>query len=197
INANITQTISGSVAAKPITASADGKRVAYFTSSTALSVWDANSNANIYSTSAGSAAVSPSGTRLLYQNGSSLNIRDLTAKTNLLVCSSTVPIKSSCPWSGDGRYVAFATASSLVAGDINGTNDIYLLDYQTGSRTLVSVDQTGAASAAGVSDSPAVSEDGRFVAFRCFATNVAPGIVRVPSLVLFDRLAGTNNLLAT
>jgi len=126
-----------------------------------------------------------------------LFVYDLAGNSNLFLCPSTVRIKGSSQWSGDGRYVAFVTATNLVAGDNNGTNDVYLQDLQTGNLTLVSMNQSGTASAAGVSDSPVVSTDGRFVVFRSFATNVLPGIVRPPSLVVFDRLAGSNSLLVT
>lgn len=77
--------------------------------------------------------------------------------------------------SGDGRYVAFASeASNLVSGDTNGTNDIFVHDRQTGATTRVSVDSSGV-EANGGSDSPAISDDGRFVAFYSDATNLVSG----------------------
>jgi Tol biopolymer transport system component len=197
---SLTRVISGNASNQVITISADGQRVAYFDSPARFCVWDASLQANIYTnTTAGltSAAIAPAGNRLLYLAASQLFVYDLAGNSNLFLCPSTVQIKGSSQWSGDGRYVAFVTATNLVAGDNNGTNDVYLLDLQTDILTLVSRDQSGTASANGVSDSPAVSTDGRFVAFRSFATNVLPGIVRPPSLVVFDRLAGTNSLLAT
>ena len=46
--------------------------------------------------------------------------------------------------SGDGRYVAFfSNASNLVAGDTNGSGDIFLHDTPTGTTTRVSVDSSG------------------------------------------------------
>ena len=124
-------------------------------------------------------------------------VYDLAGNSNLFLCPSTVRIKGSSQWSGDGRYVAFVTATNLVAGDNNGTNDVYLQDLQTGTLTLVSMDHSGTTSAAGVSDWPVVGADGRFVVFRSFATNMLPGIVNPPSLVVFDRLTGSNSLLVT
>ncbi len=200
MNSNWACVVSGNASNRVITISADGQRVAYFDSSSRLYVWDANLQANIYTNmTAGltSAAISPTGNRLLYLAANQLFVYDLEGQSNLFLCPSTVPIKGSSQWSGDGRYVAFVTATNLVAGDNNGTNDVYLLDLQTGTLTLVSMDQSGTTSAAGASDSPVVSTDGRFVVFRSFATNVLPGIVRPPSLVVFDRLAGTNSLLVT
>jgi hypothetical protein len=156
--------------------------------------------ANIYSNtiaSPTSAALSPAGNRLLYVATNLLFVYDLVGQSNLFLCPNAAPIKGSSQWSGDGRHVAFVTAASLVAGDNNGVNDVYLQDLQTGTLTLVSMDQSGTTSAAGISDSPVVSTDGRFVVFRSFATNILPGIVRPPSLVVFDRLSGLNSLLVT
>jgi hypothetical protein len=77
--------------------------------------------------------------------------------------------------SDDGRYVAFASeASNLVSGDANGTNDIFVHDRQTGATTRVSVDSSGV-EANGGSDSPAISGDGRFVAFYSEASNLVSG----------------------
>ena len=67
--------------------------------------------------------------------------------------------------SADGRFVAFSsTAATLVAGDSNGSTDIFVKDRQTGSVTRVSV-LTGGAEAVGNSVSPDISADGRYVTF--------------------------------
>ncbi|MEQ1698707.1 MAG: calcium-binding protein, partial [Ilumatobacteraceae bacterium] len=79
--------------------------------------------------------------------------------------------------SADGRFVSFESASvDLVAGDTNGTGDVFLHDRQTGITTRVSVGATGA-EVNGQSFSAAVSTDGRFVTFTSFADNLAPGDV--------------------
>jgi hypothetical protein len=77
--------------------------------------------------------------------------------------------------SGDGRYVAFESrASTLVAGDTNGTYDIFLRDRQSGTAVRVSVATSGAQSAAG-SESPSISADGRYVAFDSWASDLVAG----------------------
>jgi Tol biopolymer transport system component len=206
MNSGSTLLVSGSVYTpdRGITMSTvgslDGKRVAYFDNQPLLYVWDANLQANIYTnTTVGitSAALSPDGNRLLYLAANQLFVYDLNAGTNIYLCPSTIQITGSSQWSGDGRYVAFVTATNLLAADNNGTNDVYLQDLQTGNLTLVSMNQSGTASAAGASDWPVVSTDGRFVAFRSFATDILSGIVSPPSLIVFDRLAGTNTLFVT
>jgi Tol biopolymer transport system component len=72
----------------------------------------------------------------------------------------------------DGRCVAFASnATNLVAGDTNHTEDVFLHDFNTGTTERVSVANDGS-EANGLSDNAAISDDGRFVAFRSVASNL-------------------------
>ena len=81
--------------------------------------------------------------------------------------------------SADGRYVTFvSTASNLVAGDTNGTEDVFVHDQLVGSTTRVSVAGDGTESNSTVfilGTRPAISADGRYVTFDSFATNLVPG----------------------
>ncbi|HXR05241.1 MAG TPA: hypothetical protein VN836_11090 [Verrucomicrobiae bacterium] len=179
--------------------SADGQRVARFDSASHLYVWDAGLGANLYTNTATmtSAAISPAGDRLLYQTANQLFVRDLNGGSNLFSCLSAVRIKNSSQWSSDGRFVVFVTATNLVPGDTNGTNDVYLCDLQTGTLTLISVNFTGTGSANDRSDWPVISGNGRFVVFRSFATDLVSGITNAPGLFAFDRFTGSNSVLAT
>ena len=77
--------------------------------------------------------------------------------------------------SDDGRFVAFASgASNLVPNDTNNVEDIFVKDRQTGAITRVSVRSNGT-EANGGSTSPAISGDGRFVAFYSDASNLLNG----------------------
>jgi Tol biopolymer transport system component len=77
--------------------------------------------------------------------------------------------------SDDGRRVAFVSeASNLVPGDTNGVADVFVRDLRSGRTTRVSVDSAGR-QAAGSSDLPALSYDGRYVAFESWAPNLVPG----------------------
>ncbi|MDO8614532.1 MAG: hypothetical protein Q7T33_02195 [Dehalococcoidia bacterium] len=77
--------------------------------------------------------------------------------------------------SADGRYVAFqSSATNLVPGDINGKKDTFIHDRQTGATERMSVDSAGT-QGDGDSAYPAISADGRYVAFGSAATNLAPG----------------------
>ena len=76
--------------------------------------------------------------------------------------------------SADARYVAFQSdATNLVQGDTNGLTDIFVHDSLTGQTTLVSATQNGGPSN-GDSFQPAISADGRYVAFVSHATNLVP-----------------------
>lgn len=81
--------------------------------------------------------------------------------------------------SGDGRYVAFASgASNLSTADADPAGDVFVRDTKTDATILVSraSGTSGAAADAG-SGSPAISADGRHVAFSSYATNlVAPAL---------------------
>ena len=74
--------------------------------------------------------------------------------------------------SADGRYVAFhSLATNLVTGDSNLTSDIFVHDTVTGTTTRLSVDDNGGEGDK-ISISPCISADGRYVAFRSFASNL-------------------------
>jgi Tol biopolymer transport system component len=77
--------------------------------------------------------------------------------------------------SADGRYAAFySDATNLVSGDANNARDVFVRNLQTGETTRVSVGN-GGAEANGDSFEPAISVDGRFVAFSSAATNLVAG----------------------
>jgi Tol biopolymer transport system component len=77
--------------------------------------------------------------------------------------------------SDDGRYVAFASdAVNLVSGDTNKAEDIFVRDRQTGQTSRISVDSAGGQSN-DISMWPALSADGRYVAFTSYASNLVSG----------------------
>ncbi len=72
----------------------------------------------------------------------------------------------------DGRYVAFrSTTVDLVSGDTNGGSDVFLRDRTAGTTIRVSVTTTGAQVGPG-SAAPAISVDGRVIAFESPATDI-------------------------
>jgi len=98
--------------------------------------------------------------------------------------------------SADNRWVSFPSrASNLVSGDTNGASDIFVKDLQTEAIVRVSVTSSGVE---GDSDSfrPSISGDGRYVAFRSFATNL-DGLINsngVWDIFLHDRDPDTNGI---
>jgi Tol biopolymer transport system component len=77
--------------------------------------------------------------------------------------------------SADGRFVAFiSVASNLVEGDTNVREDVFVRDLQTEATTRVSVGP-GGTEANLYSFFPALSADGRFVAFASWASNLVAG----------------------
>jgi Tol biopolymer transport system component len=77
--------------------------------------------------------------------------------------------------SADGRFVAFPSeATNLVSGDTNGASDVFLRDRRTGVTRRPSVGQ-GGVQGNDLSHSPALSADGRYVAFGSDASNLVPG----------------------
>ncbi|MBK6727575.1 MAG: PD40 domain-containing protein [Xanthomonadales bacterium] len=76
--------------------------------------------------------------------------------------------------SADGRYVAFESgATNWIAPDTNG-NDIYRHDRQTGTTLRISESSTGVQANQGCLG-PAMSADGRYIAFRSYADNLVTG----------------------
>jgi Tol biopolymer transport system component len=93
--------------------------------------------------------------------------------------------------SADGRFVAFVSAAgNLVPDDTNGQSDIFVRDRETGAIERVSVDSAGSP-ADGGSGEPAISADGRFIAFESDATDLVAGDTNGQSDVfVHDRRTG-------
>jgi Tol biopolymer transport system component len=99
--------------------------------------------------------------------------------------------------SADGSLVAFASgATNLVAGDNNGTADIFVHDRGTGTNDLVSVAGDGS-QADDWSDHPALSADGSVVTFTSNATDLVAGDVNgTKDAFLHDRATGETLLVS-
>jgi Tol biopolymer transport system component len=98
--------------------------------------------------------------------------------------------------SDDGRYVAFVSEARLVRGDDNRSADVFVRDLQDHSTTLVSR-SAGGGSGNGASVSPAISADGRFVAFQSTASDLVcarrcaaatDDVNLLPDVFLLDRV---------
>lgn len=73
--------------------------------------------------------------------------------------------------SSDGTFAVFSTNAALIPTDTDSNYDIYIRDLNTGILQRLSETPAGGDSD-GTSDSPAISANGQFVAFRSDATNL-------------------------
>ncbi len=134
-------------------------------------------------------------------------VRDLANGTNELVSlhlpglisqtgdNSSWISKSSM--SDDGRWLAFTTyADDLVANDTNNALDVFVADRVAGTNVLVSAGTDGNPARGGFSTNPAISGNGRFVAFISTATNLVGNVPTnyFNNLFVRDLQAGTNRL---
>jgi Tol biopolymer transport system component len=98
--------------------------------------------------------------------------------------------------SGDGRYVAFLSdATNLVPNRTTVKQDVFVYDRLTGTTELVSMNNASE-EANGDNYLPAISSDGRYVAFMSWASNLVPGDSN-DSFDIFvrDRQLGTTELI--
>jgi len=99
--------------------------------------------------------------------------------------------------SADGRFITYASeADNLVAGDTNGFRDVFVRDLANNTNFLVSCDPDGIAGN-GVSTEPAISGNGRYVAFTSSATNLVAGDTNKMTDVFFRDLQTGITLLAS
>jgi len=183
--------------------SADGRRVAcvFAGLQSPMRVWDSQSQSVIYSNTTASisaSTISADGNFVVYQAGNQLLGHDLKSNIDLTI-GTTVPIGKMSPQiSSNGRFIVYVSgASNVVANDTNNTTDVFLYDLQTATTTLISFNHDRAGSGNGPSDSPSISADGRFAAYRSFADDLVAGDNNgQPDVVVFDRLTGTNTLVS-
>ena len=149
------------------------------------SVTAAGAEAN---SSADSIALSADGSRVVFESAGDnllpgdtagyedVFLRDLTLGTTVRVSrfGALEPNRDSeeSSASSDGRYVAYVSgATNFPGGATTGVEQVYLVDTQTGTTTLVSVNEAGMPADARCEGS-SVSDGGRYVVFASQATNL-------------------------
>ncbi len=98
--------------------------------------------------------------------------------------------------SSGGRYVTFSSeADTLVAGDTNGTSDVFVHDLLLGTTERVSVN-SNEAQGNGSSYGSSISDDGRYVTFVSTGTTLVEGDTSggaSPDIFVRDLLLGTTS----
>lgn len=135
------------------------------------------------------------------QSAEFLECRALLSISTLSVTGSGTTgdgISSDPQFSRDGRFVAFQSRAEdlpIAASDGNGFQDIFVRNLIDDTTTLISVTATGRA---GNDDSwsPTISDNGRFVAFASFATDLGKGttILAGPNVFVHDRDVDGNGI---
>src|ERR1041385_3351135 len=157
-----------STASQTSAISGDGSAVAFDSSASNLVAHDTNGMADVFVREPGADAT----TRVSLSGSGIQGNRDSLPPSGLFINED----RGGDPAiSADGRYVAFISqASNLVALDTNHTEDIFVRDRDGGTIDRVSVDSAGSQANEG-SYRPAISSDGRYVAFNSAASNLVAG----------------------
>jgi len=143
-------------------------------------------------------------------NATDIFVRDRQTNTTKLVShaasspATTANAASDSPAiSADGQWITYvSSASDLINGltDLNGGADIFLYDRVNDTTTLVSHSTLGANfTASDVSQTPAISGDGRIVVYSSYAVDLVTGQTDSNDdhdVFVFDRTTGTNTLVS-
>jgi Tol biopolymer transport system component len=162
-------------------------------------------------TAGSEASIDEMGNRVVFRRNDSLYARDLKDGHQRMV---SVDKQGAAPCggrsgeasiSGDGRYVAFIstcvdllrTPGPQIPFGALGQGQVYVRDLRHGKDILVSR-ASGRSGAVGDFESmePAISANGRFVAFTSEASNLAPGGLRINAVYLRDLRTGTLRLIS-
>ncbi|MEV4418242.1 hypothetical protein [Catellatospora sp. NPDC049609] len=131
---------------------------------------------------------------------SQIYLRDRVAGTTQLISRGTdgKPAQGSSgspSISADGSVIAFvSSSSSLVRGDTNGKDDIFI--YTPGSQSIQRILTNAFAQPNGHSSSPEVSGDGRMIAYATGASNHTPDVNGTSDIFVYDRVQAVNKLVS-
>lgn len=151
-------------------------------------------NDGTYGSSAtGAPTISPDGTKVAFESdASNLTTTCANAKSQVFLKDLTTGAvkclslslgrtagngRSGTPkFSPDGKSVAFASsATNLVVGDTNGSQDVFVRDLVKGATRRVSTGANGKQANGSTNDDFAFSPDGGSIAFSSWATNLVAG----------------------
>lgn len=161
-----------------------------------LGLWDSQAGTFVYTNAIPGVfqlAISPDGRMIVYATNSELEVLDWALNTNWTISPFVRGSHPGLKFSSDGGLMAFSAPSGAT---LNAIRNVFVYDFQTLSRTLISRSVSGTA-ADGPSDSPDITPDGRFVAYRSLASNLVPGMTNsAASILLYDRSSGLTTLVS-
>ena len=181
----------------------DGRYVAVagvFSGTTSqIGLWDSQTGTFLYTNPVPGVldiSISPDGKRIVYATNGVLQALDWAAGTNWAISSFLPCSHPGMKFSSDGRFLTFSAPGDPTTGT-NAVFNVFLYDFQTFSNSLISLPYSGEA-ADGPSDSPDITADGRFVAYRTLASNLVPGATNsTASILLHDLATASTTLLST
>ncbi len=139
-------------------------------------------------------AISADGKRVGYisiPSSSHVCVLDGLNNTNWDTHILSTAAKSQMRFSNNGRYLAYSATLG------QNVFDVYVLDCETGQNETITRGYVAGQSPKPSSDQPDITADGRFVAFRSFATNIVPNDTNLfPDIFVRDRLLGATILLS-
>jgi Tol biopolymer transport system component len=196
LQSGTTYAITTAGSTSPVAAmSADGSNVV-FASGQQLDLWNAQTHSTAVLGASVSqaileAAISADGTKATFETSTACYAVDIVKGTNLLLGSVALTGKTHSQLSANGQFVAY------LARNTAGTNQINLYNFQNGSVTLISHAYNSTNGGNGGSDSPAISTDGRYIAYRSVATNLVPNDTNgVADVFLYDSATGGTTLIS-
>ena len=156
--------------------SGDGKIIAYYSFAKNLASGDNNNSTDVF-------------------------VRDMNTNKTTLVSSSSTGVygngESTSPAvSRNGKFVAFnSKATNLTSLNTNNKNQVYVKNLSTGQLDIVSINNTGYT---GNQDSflPSISDDGRYVAFASYASNLPSANANSYDIYVHDRQTSTTELVS-
>jgi Tol biopolymer transport system component len=131
-------------------------------------------------------------------------LRDRSTNTTTLISTSASGSSAngdsySPAISADGRYIVFySSASNLIAGGIaySGKPSVYVYNVQTGITTRIATDTIEAGGNSTNSIKPAISADGRFIAYET-GGEIFSDTPRLGKVYLYDQQSGTSSLIGS
>ena len=173
---------------------AGGRYIAFSGLSANAYLWDTQTATTVYTKtttySTSGIGISPDGNRLLYVMSGQLYAVDRALNSSWTVGAALSAGFAGWRFTADSRFVVYTAP-------LSGTNQVYLYDLQVRTNLLVSRDYATGGAGYGSSDSPDISSDGRFVAYRSAATDLVPGGTNgVASIYVYDRQTSATILLS-